>query len=90
MDGGEPATFASMEMGTAEDWEIISDHFRSFAKGLPDPVLTHLRLLDGDFGGRAGETAGAVSPARPRSTGSNIRSRPRRARIATGVARTMS
>jgi predicted HD phosphohydrolase len=45
------AKFKAMEDGTAEDWEIIAGHFLPFAAGLPDRVLAHLRLLDGDFGG---------------------------------------
>lgn len=51
--GGERAKFHAMADGTAEDWAIIGGAFRGFAGGLPDRVLTHLRLLDGDFGGFA-------------------------------------
>lgn len=51
--GGERAKFHAMADGTAEDWAIIGGAFRGFAAGLPDRVLTHLRLLDGDFGGFA-------------------------------------
>jgi predicted HD phosphohydrolase len=47
------ATFTNMAEGTAEDWQIIGGHQASFMVGLPDRVLTHLRLLDGDFGGFA-------------------------------------
>ena len=52
--GGEEsgrAGFTAMADGTAEDWAIIGGQFREFARGLPDRVLAHLRLLDGDFGG---------------------------------------
>lgn len=45
------AHFTSMEEGTAEDWQVIASHFSPFAKALPDRVLAHLRLLDGDYGG---------------------------------------
>jgi len=45
------ATFTAMENGTAEDWQAIASHFSPFAKALPDRVLAHLRLLDGDYGG---------------------------------------
>ena len=45
------ATFTAMENGTAQDWAIIGGHYGDFARGLPDRVLSHLRLLDGDFGG---------------------------------------
>ena len=47
------ARFTSMEQGTADDWAVISSHFPDFARGLPDRVLAHLRLLDGDYGGFA-------------------------------------
>ena len=45
------AAFREMKAGTAEDWAIIGSEYRAFAKGLPDRVLDHLKLLDGDFGG---------------------------------------
>lgn len=45
------AKFKAMTEGTAEDWAIIAKDYREFAKGLPDRVLAHLKLLDGDFGG---------------------------------------
>ena len=47
----ERAKFREMKEGTKEDWEIIGGEYRAFAKGLPDRVLEHLKLLDGDFGG---------------------------------------
>ena len=51
-DEREPrATFTSMEASTAGDWAIIGSQFVPFAHRLPDRVLTHLRLLDGDYGG---------------------------------------
>ena len=45
------AKFRSMEEGTQEDWAIIGQHFMPFAAALPERVLTHLKLLDGDYGG---------------------------------------
>lgn len=45
------ARFTHMKDGTAEDWAIIAQDFMAFAKLLPDRVMTHLKLLDGDFGG---------------------------------------
>jgi len=45
------ASFTHMENGSAEDWAIIASDFAAYAKQLPDRVLTHLKLLDGDFGG---------------------------------------
>lgn len=47
----EQATFRAMQEGTPEDWAAISGHFKTFSTGLPDRILTHLRLLDGDYGG---------------------------------------
>lgn len=31
------AQFTHMKDGTAEDWQIIGDHFPTFAAELPDP-----------------------------------------------------
>ncbi|MGI8944550.1 MAG: HD domain-containing protein [Qipengyuania sp.] len=45
------AALREMKEGTAEHWAIIGGQYRAFAEGLPDRVLAHLRLLDGDFGG---------------------------------------
>jgi predicted HD phosphohydrolase len=45
------AKFRNFEEGTQEDWTIIASQYRGFAQGLPDRVLTHLKLLEGDFGG---------------------------------------
>ena len=49
----ERAKFSQMAEGTAVDYKIISDNFRTFSKELPDRVLSHLKLLEGDFGGFA-------------------------------------
>jgi predicted HD phosphohydrolase len=45
------ARFSSMKEGTEADWSIIGSHFMDFAAALPDRVLAHLKLLDGDYGG---------------------------------------
>lgn len=45
------ATFTRMDLSTAEDWKCIVPEAMHFAKTLPDRVLAHLKLLDGDFGG---------------------------------------
>lgn len=45
------ANFTHMEDGTAEDWAIIAKDFGQYAALLPDRIMTHLRLLEGDFGG---------------------------------------
>jgi predicted HD phosphohydrolase len=47
------ATFTSMEHGTPHDWTAIGASFLEFSQKLPDRVLAHLRLLDGDYGGFA-------------------------------------
>ncbi len=44
------ARFTSMEQSTVEDWMVIGAQFVDFARGLPDRVLAHLRLLEGDGG----------------------------------------
>ncbi len=44
-------TFKSLSTSTAADWQVICDEHRSFFAGLPDRILTHLRLLDSDYGG---------------------------------------
>ena len=49
--GQEHAQFRAMKNGTQEDWSIISREYMGFARGLPDRVLAHLKLLEGDFGG---------------------------------------
>ncbi len=45
------ADFADMAASTQGDWRIIMDEFIPYAKALPDRVLTHLRLLEGEHGG---------------------------------------
>ena len=44
-------SFTRMRDSTQADWRVIGGAFRQFSPGLPDRVLTHLRLLEGDFGG---------------------------------------
>ena len=45
------ANFTNMASSTQADWRVIGGEFIRFASGLPDRVLAHLRLLDGDYGG---------------------------------------
>ena len=53
-DGNMPrARFHSMCDGTKEDWDCISQAMKPFIVELPDRVLTHLKLLEGDCGGFA-------------------------------------
>ena len=45
------AQFTRMEDSTADDWRLISGEFVQFASKLPDRLITHLRLLENDYGG---------------------------------------
>ncbi len=45
------ATFTRMEESTKEDWGLIVPEAMKMARSLPDRVIAHLQLLDGDFGG---------------------------------------
>jgi predicted HD phosphohydrolase len=45
------ATFTRMDQSTAADWQIIAGEFMQFSQRLPDRILAHLMLLDGDYGG---------------------------------------
>ena len=47
----EQALFHHMKDGTQEDWAIIAGELKGLADGLPDRILQHLKLLDGDYGG---------------------------------------
>lgn len=45
------ATFTRMEDSTQADWALIMPEAMKMARALPDRVMAHLKLLDGDFGG---------------------------------------
>jgi len=45
--------FTAMRDATREDYQLIGRHSLAFFQGLPDRVLTHLKLLAGDTGGYA-------------------------------------
>lgn len=45
------ATFRTMAESTGEDWGIIAEHYPAFSQALPERLIAHLKLLDGDFGG---------------------------------------
>lgn len=45
------ANFVRMQDSTREDWQAIGGEFMHFAQGLPDRVMAHLKLLEGDYGG---------------------------------------
>ena len=40
--------FRSLAESNEADWAIVGSHFMAFNQGLPDRVLAHLKLLDGD------------------------------------------
>lgn len=45
------AQFTRMQDSTQQDWQLIGAEFMQFARALPDRVLAHLKLLEGDYGG---------------------------------------
>ncbi len=45
------ATFTRMDQSTQADWQLIAADFKGFSHKLSERVLTHLKLLDGDYGG---------------------------------------
>jgi predicted HD phosphohydrolase len=47
----ERATFLRMEESTAEDWQKIATEYKPFAAKLPDRLIAHLKVLEGDYGG---------------------------------------
>jgi predicted HD phosphohydrolase len=53
MAAPKQTTFTAMRDGVREDYQVIGQHMLEFGKGLPDRILTHLSLLEGDTGGYA-------------------------------------
>ena len=45
------ATFTSMAASTQDDWRKIGAEYAPFARTLPDRLIAHLKLLEGDYGG---------------------------------------
>ncbi len=45
------ANFVRMQDSTKEDWQAISGEFMPFAMKLPERVIKHLQILEGDYGG---------------------------------------
>ncbi|WP_341318073.1 HD domain-containing protein [Paraburkholderia sp. IMGN_8] len=43
--------FTCFQESTEQDWKLIGREFVAFSKGLPDRVMAHLRLFEGDYGG---------------------------------------
>ena len=42
-----------MEHSTEAEWKLIAGEYVPYANALPDRILTHLKLLSGDYGGFA-------------------------------------
>lgn len=51
MSDEERAQFTNMADSKPEDWLIIGSQLIPYARKLPDRVLAHLKLLEGDYGG---------------------------------------
>ncbi len=45
------ANFTRMQDSTREDWQTIAGEFMKFSRDLPDRVVKHLKILEGDYGG---------------------------------------
>lgn len=45
------ASFKTMQDSTREDWQLIGGEFMQFTRGLPERVVKHLQILEGDYGG---------------------------------------
>ena len=45
------AQFVRMQDSTAADWQLIAGEFMPFAQALPQRVVKHLQILQGDYGG---------------------------------------
>ncbi len=53
MGKGNPESFRSMATSTQEQWDVIGAEHYAFQKKLPERIITHLKMLDGDSGGFA-------------------------------------
>jgi predicted HD phosphohydrolase len=45
------ANFRAITESTQDDWQLIGRELQSFARKLPDRLIGHLKLLQGDHGG---------------------------------------
>jgi len=45
------ASFTRMQDSTQADWQLIGGEFQHFTQGLPERILHHLQVLEGDYGG---------------------------------------
>lgn len=57
MKANRTPKFTSLGNANAEDWAEIAREFVPFAAELPDRVLAHLKMLEGDMGGACPLTA---------------------------------
>jgi predicted HD phosphohydrolase len=48
---GKRAYFTRLEDASREDWRLILSNYKPWARALPDRILAHLRLLEGEHGG---------------------------------------
>jgi len=48
---GKRAYFIRLQDATREDWRLILSNYKPWAAALPNRVLAHLRLLEGEHGG---------------------------------------
>lgn len=53
MGTGNPNSFHSMATSTQEQWDVIGAEHYAFQKKLPERIISHLKMLDGDSGGFA-------------------------------------
>ena len=53
VDSKPRAAFARMQDASAEEWQLIGKQGRQHQRTLPGRVISHLRLLEDDFGGFA-------------------------------------
>ncbi len=53
MSAPDESQFTAMRDASREDYQKIGLHNLEFFRGLPDRILTHLRILEGDTGGYA-------------------------------------
>src|ERR1700691_1544750 len=49
--GNDRAHFNAMTEGTYDDWQLIGNELKRFARTLPERLVAHLKLLLGDYGG---------------------------------------
>jgi predicted HD phosphohydrolase len=45
------AQFQAMTESTHDDWQLIGGELKRFGEKLPDRLIAHLKLLQGDYGG---------------------------------------